>query len=124
LRNSVAFELGNIPFATNASCLYPIYIRGQAYLMAGQGKLAAGEFQKILDHSGIVRNCWTGALAHLGLARANARLAHASYDIDTGAARTRALSSYNDFFMLWKGADADIPVLRQAKSEYIKIARR
>jgi serine/threonine protein kinase/Tfp pilus assembly protein PilF len=124
LRNSVPFEFGNIPFATNASCLYPTYIRGQAYLMAGQGKLAAGEFQKILDHSGMVRNCWTGALARLGLARANARQADASQSADAGAARARAISSYNDFFTLWKDADADIPVLWQAKSEYIKIARQ
>ena len=54
------------------SCLYPIYVRGEAYLAAGQGNAAATEFQKILDHSGIVWNCWTGALAHLGVARANA----------------------------------------------------
>jgi hypothetical protein len=54
------------------SCLYPTYIKGQAYLAAGQGRSAAGEFQKIIDHSGLVSNCWTGALAHLGVARANA----------------------------------------------------
>ena len=65
-------ELGSIAFVANISCLYPTYSRGEAYLAAGQGKEAAAEFQKILDHSGIVWNCWTGALAHLGVARANA----------------------------------------------------
>ena len=65
-------EYGQIPFLTNLSCLYPTYIRGQAYLAANQGKEAAAEFQKILDHTGIVWNCWTGSLAHLGIARANA----------------------------------------------------
>src|SRR6202042_2355449 len=65
-------ELGSISFVANISCLYPTYVRGEAYLAAGQGSAAAAEFQKILDHSGIVWNCWTGALAHLGVARANA----------------------------------------------------
>jgi eukaryotic-like serine/threonine-protein kinase len=65
-------EYGQIDFLANLSCLYPTYVRGEAYLAAGQGKEAAAEFQKILDHSGIVWNCWTGALAHLGVARANA----------------------------------------------------
>ena len=65
-------EYGQIFFLTNISCLYPTYIRGEVYLAAGQGKEAAAEFQKIIDHSGIVWNCWTGALAHLGVARANA----------------------------------------------------
>ena len=65
-------ELGQINFVANISCLYHVYVRGEAYLAAGQGKEAAAEFQKIIDHSGIVWNCWTGALAHLGVARANA----------------------------------------------------
>ena len=67
-----SIELGQITFVDNLSCLYPTYIRGEALLAAGQGGAAAGEFQKILDHSGMVWNCWTGALAHLGVARANA----------------------------------------------------
>ena len=71
-------EYGQILFVTNLSCLYPTYIRGEAYLAAGQGKQAAAEFQKILDHSGIVWNCWTGALARLGVARANALQAKTS----------------------------------------------
>ena len=61
-----------ILFGNNSSCLYPTYIRGEAYLASGQGTAAAAEFQKILDHGGIVWNCWTGALARLGVARANA----------------------------------------------------
>jgi eukaryotic-like serine/threonine-protein kinase len=72
LQAASPIELGSIPFGANVSCLYPTYLRGEAYLAAGQGNAAAAEFQKILDHSGIVWNCWTGALAHLGVARANA----------------------------------------------------
>jgi tetratricopeptide (TPR) repeat protein len=72
LQAASAIELGQIIFVNNISCLYPVYVRGEAYLAAGQDSAAAAEFQKILDHSGIVWNCWTGALAHLGVARANA----------------------------------------------------
>jgi len=114
-------ELGQIQFFTNISCLSPTYVRGEAYLGAGQGKEAAAEFQKILDHSGIVWNCWTGALAHLGLARANALQAKSSRGADADAARVRALSAYKDFLTLWKDADADIPVYKQAKAEYGKL---
>ena len=71
LQTSTPIELGGIQFVNNTSCLYHVYIYGEAYLAAGQGRAAATEFQKILDHSGIVWNCWTGALAHLGVARAN-----------------------------------------------------
>ena len=62
LQAASPIELGQIPFTTNISCLYHVYVRGEAYLAAGQGSAAAAEFQKILDHSGIVWNCWTGAL--------------------------------------------------------------
>lgn len=72
-------EYGQIMFLSNLSCLYPTYIRGEAYLEAGRGAAAAAEFQKILDHSGIVWNCWTGALARLGVARANALQAGIGY---------------------------------------------
>jgi eukaryotic-like serine/threonine-protein kinase len=114
-------ELGQIYFVFNLSCLYPTYIRGEAYLAAGQGSAAAAEFQKILDHSGIVWNCWTGALAHLGVARANALQARISQGADADAARVRALAAYKDFLTLWKDADPDIPILKQAKAEYAKM---
>ena len=121
LQASSAIELGQTQFANNFSCLYPTYIHGQAYLAAGSGGAAAAEFQKILDHSGIVWNCWTGALAHLGVARANALQAKTSQGADADAARVRALAAYKDFLMLWKDADPDIPILKQAKREYAKL---
>jgi eukaryotic-like serine/threonine-protein kinase len=114
-------ELGQIAFVANLSCLYPTYVRGQAYLVAGQGRAASGEFQKIIDHSGIVWNCWTGALARLGVARANALQLRTAQGPDVDAARVRALAAYNDFLTLWKDADPDIPILKQAKSEYAKL---
>ena len=116
-------EFGVITFAANASgsCLYPTYVRGEAYLAARQGKAAALEFQKIMDHSGIVWNCWTGALARLGKARANALEAKTSQGADADAARVRALAAYKDFLTLWKDADPDIPILMQAKAEYAKL---
>jgi eukaryotic-like serine/threonine-protein kinase len=89
----------------------PIYMRGQAYLMLHNGSTAAAEFQKFLDHPGVVRNFPLGALAHLGLARAYALQG------DTPKAR----SAYQDFFALWKDADPDIPILKEAKAEYAKL---
>ena len=121
LQAASAIELGQIAFVANLSCLYPAYIRGEAYLAAGQGSAAAAEFSRILDHSGIVWNCWTGALAHLGLARANALQARTSQGADADAARVRALAAYKDFLALWKDADPDIPILKQAKAEYAKL---
>jgi tetratricopeptide (TPR) repeat protein len=118
-------ELALIPLGNNISCLYPLYIRGEAYLAVGQGNSAAGEFQKILDHSGIVWNCWTGALAHLGVARANALQSRTfqgqGQGADADAARVRALAAYKDFLTLWSDADTDIPILKQAKAEYAKL---
>jgi eukaryotic-like serine/threonine-protein kinase len=114
-------EYGTIAFIGQKSCLYPTYLRGQAYLAAGQGKEAAGEFQKILDRSGTVWNCWTGALAHLGVARANALQAKKSTGADADAARVRALAAYNDFLTLWKDADSTIPIYRRAKAEFAKL---
>jgi tetratricopeptide (TPR) repeat protein len=121
LHAASAIELGQIAFVANISCLYPTYIRGDAYLAAGQGSAAATEFQKILDHSGIVWNCWTGALAHLGVARANALQSRTSQGADADAARVRALAAYKDFLTLWKDADPDLPILKQAKAEYAKL---
>ena len=114
-------ELGQIGFVSNISCLYHVYVRGQAFLAAGQGTAAAAEFQKILDHSGIVWNCWTGALAHVGVARANALHASTAQGADADAARVRALAAYKDFLALWKDADPDIPILKEAKAEYAKL---
>ncbi|MGB7439016.1 MAG: hypothetical protein WBR26_25705 [Candidatus Acidiferrum sp.] len=111
LQAASPIELGQISFVNNISCLYHVYVRGEAYLAAGQGGPAAAEFQKLLDHSGIVWNCWTGALAHLGLAR--------SYAIQGDTAKAKA--AYQDFLTLWKDADPDIPIFIAAKTEYAKM---
>ena len=123
LQGASPVEFGQINFVINLSCLYPVYVRGEAYLAAGQGSAAAAEFQKILDHSGIVWNCWTGALAHLGVARAHALQARTAQvrSADADAARTRALAAYKDFLTLWKDADPNIPILKEAKAEYAKL---
>jgi eukaryotic-like serine/threonine-protein kinase len=121
LQAAAPIELGVIQVVANLSCLYPTYVRGEAYLAAGQGRAAAAEFQKILDHSGIVWNCWTGSLAHLGVARANALQAKMSTGSDADRARVSARAAYKDFLTLWKDADADVPVLTQAKIEYAKL---
>jgi tetratricopeptide (TPR) repeat protein len=91
--------------------LYPVYVRGEAYLAAHQGSQAAAEFQKILDHRGIVGNSPIGAFAHLQLGRA--------YAMQGDTAKARA--AYNDFLALWKDADSEIPVLKQAQAEYAKL---
>jgi tetratricopeptide (TPR) repeat protein len=91
--------------------LYPVYVRGEAYLAAHQGNEAAAEFQKILDHRGIVLNEPIGALAHLQLGRA--------YALKGDTAKSRA--AYQDFLTLWKDADPDIPIFKQAKAEYAKL---
>jgi eukaryotic-like serine/threonine-protein kinase len=91
--------------------LGPVYVRGEAYLMAHKGIEAAGEFQKILDHRGIVVNSPIGALAHLQLGRAYALMGES----------TKAKTVYQELFTLWKDADPDIPVLKQAEAEYAKV---
>jgi hypothetical protein len=91
--------------------LYPVYLRGQAYLLGHQGKEAAVEFQRIIDHRGIVLNFPLGALAHLQLGRA--------YGLQGETAKARG--AYQDFLTLWKDADPDIPILKQAKAEYAKL---
>ena len=91
--------------------LYPAYLRGEAYLAMHDGSRAADEFQKYPQHRGIVQNCYLGAFAHLGLARAYAEAR------DT----TKARSEYEDFFTLWKSADPEIPILKQAQAEYAKL---
>ena len=124
LQSAIPIELGSIQFAANASCLYHTYIRGQAYLAASDGKSAAAEFQKIINNDGIVWNCWTGALARLGVARANRLLAtslEGSQAAEADLARSRARAAYKDFLTLWTDADADIPILKQAEAEYAKL---
>ena len=121
LQAASSMELGQIVFVSNLSCLDDVYLRGEAYLAAGQASAAGAEFQKIIDHSGLVWNCWTGALARLGVARANALQSRTSQGADADAARVRALAAYKDFLSLWKDADPDIPILKQAKAEYAKL---
>jgi len=121
LQTSSPIELGLIQFVNNISCLYPVYVRGEAYLAAGQGNAAAAEFQKIIDHSGIVWNCWTGALAHLGVGRADALQSRNSQGADADAARVRALTAYKEFLTVWKDADPDVPIFKEAKAEYAKL---
>jgi eukaryotic-like serine/threonine-protein kinase len=111
LQMAASYELGvqaNIGFT---GALYPVYVRGQARLAAHQGNEAAAEFQKILDHRGIVLNEPIGALAHLQLGRAYAMQG------DT----TKARAAYQDFLTLWKDADPDISILKQAKAEYARL---
>jgi eukaryotic-like serine/threonine-protein kinase len=121
LQSSSAIEFGLVPFSNNTSCLYPVYVRGEGYLAAGQGNAAAAEFRKILDHSGIVGTCWTGALARLALARAESLQSRTSQGADADAARVRALAAYKDFLTLWKDADPGIPLLKEAKTEYARL---
>ena len=111
LEAAAPYELGMPPQFNFLGTMCPAYIRGEAYLAAHNGTAAAAEFQKFLDHRGITINFPLGALAHLGLARAYAL--HG----DT----TKARAAYNDFFTLWKDADPDIPILKQAKAEYAKL---
>ncbi|MGA2690435.1 MAG: winged helix-turn-helix domain-containing protein [Candidatus Korobacteraceae bacterium] len=97
--------------------LCPVYLRGEAYLTLGDGNAAAAEFQKFIDHYGLVVNFPWGALARLGVARANAQ--EAATD---PAARGKARAAYQNFLTLWKDADPDVPILIQAKAEYAKLA--
>jgi serine/threonine protein kinase/Tfp pilus assembly protein PilF len=109
LAPAAPYELGAVaPFNF---AVYPVYLRGMAYLAAKQGASAATEFQKILDHAGVVLNEPIGPLAHLGLARAYA----------LSGDRAKARTAYQDFFALWKDADSDLPILNQAKAEYARL---
>jgi eukaryotic-like serine/threonine-protein kinase len=105
LQTAIPYEVGLL------GNLYPAYVRGEAYLAARQGQEAIAEFQKILDHRGSVLSDPIGALAHLQIGRAYALSG------DTARAKT----AYNDFLTLWKDADPDIPILKQAKAEYAKL---
>ena len=110
LQVAVPHELGVTLSSVSGlfGALYPVYMRGEAYLAARQGNEAAAEFQKILDHHGIVVSDPIGALARLQLGRAFA----------LSGDKTKAKTAYQDFLTLWKDADPDIPILQQAKAEY------
>jgi eukaryotic-like serine/threonine-protein kinase len=106
------YELGQSTSSTYGwTSLYPIYVRGEAYLAARKGRQAAAEFQKILDHRGIVLNQPIGALAHLQIGRANAMQGETA----------KARAAYQEFLTLWKDADPDISVLKRAKAEYARL---
>ena len=112
LQTTAPYELGSpLPQFEVGGSLYPVYIRGEAYLLLRQGKEAAAEFQKFLDHRGVTVSCPLGALARLQLGRA--------YALQGDTMRSRA--AYQDFFAVWKDADADIPILIATKSEYAKL---
>jgi serine/threonine protein kinase/tetratricopeptide (TPR) repeat protein len=111
LQGAVPVELSESLSTQGPPCLYPVYVRAEAYLATGQGSAAAAEFQKLIDHRGITWSCTTGALARLGLGRAYA----------LAGDKTKAHAAYQDFFALWKDADPDIPILKQAKAEYAKL---
>ncbi|HXY04302.1 MAG TPA: hypothetical protein VEI49_12060, partial [Terriglobales bacterium] len=110
LTATAPYELGGAAQTVNFA-LYPVYFRGCALLAADQGNAAASEFQKILDHPGVVVNEPIGALAHLQLGRA--------YVMQSD--NSKAKTAYQDFLTLWKDADPDIPILKQAKAEYAKL---
>jgi hypothetical protein len=114
LKISLPYELGDVDMPPNA--LYPAYIRGVAYLKTKQGPLAAAEFQKVIDHPGITLLHIQGALARLGLARAYALEAQAD-----PAAKEKARVAYENFLTLWKDADPDIPIYKEAKAEYARL---
>jgi hypothetical protein len=107
LAAATPYELGT-NFVTLNFVLYPVYLRGQAYLAAKQGAAAAAEFQKILEHPGVVRSEPIGAFAHLQMARA----------LVLAGDKIKAMTAYQEFFTLWKDADSDIPILKAAKAEY------
>ena len=112
LEDAAPYDLAfPLPQVSEGGMLYPVHVRGRAYLALHHGKKAAAEFQKFIDHRAVVVNFPLAALARLGLARAYALQGDS----------TRARGPYQDFFALWKDADPDIPILKQAKAEYAKL---
>ncbi len=105
------YERGQLIGNLSYSCMIPVYLRAEAYLEARRGQQAVAEFQKLIDSRGVVGNCWSGALAHLGQGRARALFG------STNAARI----SYQEFFSLWKDADAGVPILKSARIEFAKL---
>jgi tetratricopeptide (TPR) repeat protein len=110
LEAAAPYDFGSPP-PFQVGTLYPAYLRGEANLTAHNGTAAAAEFQKLLDHRGIVLNFVTGSLAHLQIGRA--------YVMEGDTAKAKA--AYQDFLTLWKDADPDIPILKEAKAEYAKL---
>jgi eukaryotic-like serine/threonine-protein kinase len=111
LQAAAPYELGRPTYIAFSPALYPVYVRGEAYMAAHRGSEAAAEFRKIVDHPGVVVNEPIGALAHLQIGRA--------YAMQGDTAKARA--AYQDFLTLWKDADPDIPILKQAKAEYANL---
>ncbi len=105
------YERGQLIGNLSYSCMIPVYLRAEAYLGASRGPQALEEFQKLIDSRGVVGNCWSGALAHLGQGRARAR----------SGSMNAARISYQEFFSLWKDADADVPILKSARIEFAKL---
>jgi len=110
LATSAPYELGQASMVVSFN-LYGVYLRGEAYLATKQGSSAAAEFQRIVDHPGLVINEPIGALAHLGLGRAYLLMGETS----------KAKAAYLDFLTLWSDADRDIPILKEAKAESAKL---
>jgi tetratricopeptide (TPR) repeat protein len=113
LQTAVPYDLAmpGTAFFARFGGLYPVYVRGQAYLEAGRGPQAATEFQRVLDHRGIVLADPIGAVAHLQLGRA----------LTLSGEAARSKKAYEDFLALWKNADSDTPILTQAQSEYASL---
>jgi tetratricopeptide (TPR) repeat protein len=121
LQAASAYELGYPGTDTYSHNLYPVYVRGNAYLATHQGEQAASEFQRILDHRGVVSNEPIASLAYLGLARALALQAASAAPADSAAAKAQARAAYDHFFAIWKDADPGNSILQQARAESAKL---
>ena len=111
LNGVTPYERGELIGNLSNCCMIPVYLRGEAYLAAGQGTAASAEFQKILGNQGIVVNCWAGSLARLGQARAQA----------LAGQKNASRATYEQFFSAWRTADSDIPILKAARAEYARL---
>jgi hypothetical protein len=116
LQVAVPYELSGF-----SPCMYPTRIRGEAYLAVRQGRAAAAEFQKVVDHRGLVAPCATASLARLGLARAYALAAQSGQGAEVAQDLSKARAAYQDFLTSWKDADADHPILQAARAEAARL---
>jgi serine/threonine protein kinase/Flp pilus assembly protein TadD len=123
LQATASMDLGGILYLPSNTCLFPVEVRAEAYLAGHQGAAAVAEFQRILDHPGLVLNCPVGSLAYLGQARAYALQAAdpSSSPTTKEALLDKARAAYQDFLRLWKDADPGISILIAAKAEYAKL---